>query len=126
MKGHMRVHSYKQVEYKCEECDYCCENEPSMEVHIGSVHNEHFECGLCDFVAGTVDALEMHLFTCEIYEYCECEVRYNTLAEMKHHVCEYHTKGKTFLKIIHAKQNRKNKEEITCTQYYNHTLFTNC
>ena len=33
-------------------------------------------------------------------------IRYNTLAKVKHD-CEEHTKGKTFLKMMHPKQNRK-------------------
>ena len=125
MKMHMKYHSYKQVEYECEECDYCAENEPSMEVHIGRAHSESFECGLCEFVAGDLEKLETHLFTCEIYECHGCEIRYKTLSEVKHHVCEEHQKGQQFIQIIHAKPNRKNKEEIDCTKYFNHELFPN-
>ena len=126
MKMHMRLHSFKKVEYKCEECDFCCGNKPSMEVHVGRAHSESFECGLCEFVAGDLDKLETHLFTCEIYECPDCEIRYNTLAEVKFHVCEEHVKGQTFIQIIHAKQNRKNNEEIDCTKHYNHILFPVC
>ena len=126
MKMHMKYHSYKQVEFKCEECGYCCKNEPSMEVHIGKAHCESFECGLCDFVAGDNEKLDTHLFTCEIYECKVCEIRYNTLAELKHHVCNEHQKGQQFILIIHAKQNRKNTEEIDCTKHFNYELLPNC
>ena len=126
MKMYMRLHSYKKVKYKCEECDFCCENEPSIEVHIGRAHSDNFECGLCEFGAGDVEKLETHLFTCEIYECKTCEIRYNTLSEVKYHMCEEHIKGQTFIPIIHAKQNRKNKELINCTKHYNHTLFSGC
>ena len=126
MKMHMKYHSYSKVEYKCEECDYCGENEPSMEVHIGRAHSENYECGLCEFVAGDLEKLEIHLFTCEIYECHPCEIRYKTLSEVKHHVCEEHQKGQQFIQIIHAKPNRRNKEEITCTKHFNHELFPNC
>ena len=61
------------------------------------MHSKFFESGLCEFVAGTGDALEMHLFTYETYDCCVGDVRYNTLAEVKHHVCEDQTKGKTFI-----------------------------
>ena len=98
MKFHMKCHSYKQIEYKCEECNYWCGNEQSMEVHIVFAHCANFECGLCEFVGGDSETLKTHLFTCEIYECKECDFRYNTLAEVKHHVCEEHTKGKTFSK----------------------------
>ena len=54
---HMKYHSYKQVEYKCEECEYCCKNEPRMEVYIGRAYSES---GLCDLMAGDNEKLETH------------------------------------------------------------------
>ena len=33
-------HSYKEVQYKCEECGYCGNKEVSMEVHVSKVHFE--------------------------------------------------------------------------------------
>ena len=48
MKKHMIKHSYKTINYQCEECDYCGENKETMAVHVGKEHSELFECGLCD------------------------------------------------------------------------------
>ena len=33
-----------------------------MAVHVAKEHGENFECGLCDYVAKDLEALEMHLF----------------------------------------------------------------
>ena len=68
MKTHMKSHSYKQITYQCEECDYCGKNKMTIEVHLEKNHNEKFECGLCEYVANDLENLDTHLFTCEIYE----------------------------------------------------------
>ena len=63
MKKCMKTHSYKQVEFRCEECDFLGETPFTMEVHLGKSHSDHFEFGLCEFVATDLEKLEMHLFT---------------------------------------------------------------
>ena len=45
MKVHMKKHSYKRVDYRCEECDFRGKNDTIMEVHLGKVQSEMFECG---------------------------------------------------------------------------------
>ena len=40
LKQHMKIHSYKKVDYKCEECYFCGTNCMSMEVHLGKAHSE--------------------------------------------------------------------------------------
>ena len=51
MKKHLKGHSYREAHYKCEECDFLGESEFTMEVHLGKLHSEKYDCGLCDFEA---------------------------------------------------------------------------
>ena len=46
-----------------------------MEVHVGKCRTENFECGLCQYTCETLEGLELHLASCEVYECenCECE-----------------------------------------------------
>ena len=53
MKTHMKRHSYKYAQYQCEDCEYVGQNEETMDVHNGRAHCENFECGLCEFEAGS-------------------------------------------------------------------------
>ena len=51
MKKYMETHSYKQANFRCEDCDFVGTNKCTMEVHIGKVHSDDFECGMCEFIA---------------------------------------------------------------------------
>ena len=58
------------------------ESEYTMDVHIGKCHSEKFECGICDCKTKTIEDLDMHLFSCELYKCasnddleCECKVK---------------------------------------------------
>ena len=44
----MKLDSYKKAAYKCEDCDFMGESEYMMDVHIGKVHSETIECGICE------------------------------------------------------------------------------
>ena len=55
-------------------------------MHVGKVHSEYLECGLCEFKADNLENLEMHLFTCEIYECNNCKSREKTLSDVKTHI----------------------------------------
>ena len=70
MKKHLKTHSFRYVQYKCNFCNYYAEDDIGIAVHVGKDHGENFECGLCEFVAKDLEALEIHLCTCEIYK-CE-------------------------------------------------------
>ena len=37
----MKTHSHKRVDIRCEDCEFCGENELTKQVH-----SENFECGL--------------------------------------------------------------------------------
>ena len=84
-----------------------------MEVHLGRVHADVQECGLCDFQAKNSEELELHLFTCEIFKCSRCDHKSKILSEAKEHLLNYHEK-KHYAEIIHAKLNRKNDENVDC------------
>ena len=38
-----------------------------MDVHIGKLHSEKIECGICECVTKTLEDKEVHLSGCEVY-----------------------------------------------------------
>ena len=122
MKFHVMNHSYKEVQFKCEECIFSGNNEVSMGVNINKVHSEELECGMCEFVAKDLETLETHSVTCQIYECKHCAERLKSISHIKKHMTEEH-KGGQFLKIIHAKLDISNSDEIKCKTYYSKDLF---
>ena len=60
MIKHMRTHSYKNVQYQCEKCDFCGGDDYTMEVHIAKHHGDKFECGLFEYVAKMYKFLELN------------------------------------------------------------------
>ena len=44
-----------------------------MEVQAGKCQTDNFECGLCEYTGNTLENLELHLVSCEIYECEECQ-----------------------------------------------------
>ena len=121
-KLHMMNHSYKQVQFQCEECDFSGTNEVSMEVHVSKLHTEQIECGICEQETKDLESLETHLVTCQIYECKYCEERFQSISEIKKHISEDH-KGQEFIKILHAKLDISNMDEIKCITYYSKDLF---
>ena len=85
------------------------------------LHDPKFECGLCGYEANTLENLDMHLFTCEIYicDYC-CDVRFKTLTDLKAHLNDgnHRTTNINYYKIIHAKQGKTSESEIKHTIYF--------
>ena len=120
MKEHLKYHSYKKSTYKCEDCDYCSENFLTMEVHVGKHHGGKTECGLCNFEAKDLEALNMHLSTCQIYVCDECYYRTIHIHEIKEHLEKLHTSPHD--SIIHGKVNLKNPEIIDDVLYTKHQL----
>ena len=120
MKEHLKYHSYKKSTYKCEDCDYCSENFLTMEVHVGKHHGEKIDCGLCNFEAKDLEALNMHLSTCEIYVCDDCCYRSIHIHEIKEHLEKSHTSP--YDTIIHGKVNLKNPEIIDDALYSKHQI----
>ena len=119
----MKTHSYKQIEYRCEECDFLGANPFTIEVHLGKSHSDKFEFGLCEYVAKDLEALDMHLFTCEIYQCEECEKRFKNITDMKEHFTNEH--GDLYSTLIHAKQSQADHDEIDMVEYSKAFCITN-
>ena len=73
MKKHMRRHSYINASYKCLDCDFICETDLGMEVHIGKEHADGFDCGLCGFKEQSLENLETHISSREVYDCGHCD-----------------------------------------------------
>ena len=107
-------HSYIDAKYKCLECEYVGENDESMGVHIGKHHSENLECGLCESVFETIENLETHLVTCEIYECNHCDFTAKDTKKIKSHVCKEHGRTGT---LIHMKMGRNNFDQVDVKTY---------
>ena len=81
----------------------------TMEVHIGKCCYTYCECSLCEYRPESLENLELHLVTCEIYECNECFIRVKHLSEIKEHIQTEHDKGKY---LNHLKLDRKNASKV--------------
>ena len=115
----MKIHSYKEAKFKCEECDFIGENEHTMDVHIGKVHSDKVECGLCEIHTKDLEELELHIFSCEVYKCVRdgrdgCNTKFKTLSEVKAHISTYHF----YSNFEHIKLDRNFVNDVTVTGYY--------
>ena len=122
VKLHMKSHTYSELNFKCENCNYWSYNALTMEVHVGKHHAEKLECGLCEYKVDNLESLKIHLSTCEVYECNRCFFRVCTLSEIKKHIKEKHEDDDD-LKITHGKVNRKDEEEIDENELMKHEIF---
>ena len=67
--------------------------------------------------------MDIHLFTCEVYECWDCENRFKNLCDLKKHLVEKHGDKKT-LRVVHIKQDRANPEEFSKHKYTKEELFS--
>ena len=102
----MRNHSFKEVKFKCEDCDFVGQSRETMEVHIGKSHTDNFECGLCELTFGNIGKLETHLNTCEVYRCRKCFNKETKICEIKAHVQKKHFRPNTATLIDHLKISR--------------------
>ena len=124
MVKHQKNHSYKFVAYKCVKCDFLGEDEIGMEVHLGKEHGEKFVCGLCDYIAKSLENLETHLSTCETYVCTICDTIFTNLSEIKTHFLQNHEAKHRSRFVKHIKQNRENHEAFDDKSYCYNELFT--
>ena len=89
-RKHLRTHSYKLVQFKCEICDFIGSEEIDMEVHNAKTHGEKAECGICDYEAKDLTDLETHLSTCEFYECTTCDKKILLFTNIKEHFLTMH------------------------------------
>ena len=91
-----------------------------MEVHVGKCHKDILECGLCDFNSETLENLETHLGTCEIYECSYCELRTKFLKDIKSHIEKEHVPDATLL--YHMKMKRSEPDIVDFKSYKIHEV----
>ena len=115
MKEHLKLHLYKKSTFKCEDCEFCSENFLTMEVHVGKYHSEKEECGMCNFVAKDLEALSLHISTCQVYVCDDCYYRTVHIHEIKEHLKNVHTSQ--YDTIIHGKVSLKDPELIDHVHY---------
>ena len=126
-KRHLKYHSYKEINFKCIECEFFCNTELQMEVHIGKKHTDKFDCGICDLEMNSPEDLKIHLTTCEQFKCDHCDKRFTTLSNIKTHLLEENKNIPLmeYLGIIHLKQNRIDNEIIDETLNQVKDLFPN-
>ena len=95
----------------------------AMQVHTGKAHVDEYECGLCEYKAKDLEALEMHLVTCETYTCHNCEIIFKNLPDVKTHVIEKHEEKDGNKRVEHIKQNRENIDEFDQKWHYFKDLF---
>ena len=112
LKKHMRTHSYKYCQFKCELCEFIGGDDLEMEVHAARMHGIKFECGLCDYEAEDLEKLDIHLKTCEYYR-CEiCKEKIWQFTNIKTHFKKKHDLSKRYdyPGVTHVKPSRENKD----------------
>ena len=119
MKTHMKTHSYKVIQFKCNKCDFLGPWEIDIAVHVGREHGDCFECGLCEHIAEDLESLDTHLFTCEIYKCNTCEQVFKNLGDVKSHLLKEHDGT-----ISHIKQSREIEHEYSTRSYRYKELFS--
>ena len=115
MKNHLKTHTYQQISLKCQECEFSSNNRYSMHIHHGKKHSQTLHCGLCDFDSKTLENLDIHLFTCEIFKCMGCQLKEKTLSNIKKHIKECHPKGSEFFN--HQKMDRVKINEVNDKTY---------
>ena len=120
MKKHIKRHSYKKAEFKCDDCEFVGESEETMEVHIGKTHSDRIECGICEIETESIEQLDTHLFSCEVYQCDECKKKFKTIFDIKKHIQEmkynnWNSGGYGY--IHHLKIDRNNSNEVSDKLY---------
>ena len=100
-----KIVMYLIVRKDTPKCDFFCETQSEMELHIGRKHSDQLECGICNYEADNLENLTIHLATCEIYKCEDCELKVKTLNEVKNHVEKEHLTriDFNFIYIMHIK-----------------------
>ena len=119
LKTHMKKHSFVWAQFKCADCDFVGKCELTMEVHNGKYHSENFECGICGYEGKSLEDLEMHLFTCKIYQCLKCDEVNRSLSILKKHALETHTEFVEEKKLVkHLKMSTDHFKEVSIKHYY--------
>jgi hypothetical protein len=117
LKIHTYTHSFTNInnsKQTCKNCKLETKTVESMEIHLGKCRIENFECGLCDKKFQDLDKLDLHLFTCEIYECGECYIRDTNLSNIKKHIQDTHENS---TKMLYLKMDRNESGEVSSKFY---------
>ena len=127
IEEHLKVHTYRTVDMKCEDCDFLANDDLSLEVHAARKNSGNFECALCGFVAKDEENLNIHLHTCEIFQcsFCQPKVIMKTVPAVSSHLSSNHTKNSNDVKIYHIKMDRKDAETLSLKTVSSNTFQKN-
>ena len=88
---------------------------------MGKCHTDNFECGLCENNFGSIETLETHLNTCEIYRCRRCFQKENSISKIKSHAERKHP-GLQATLIFHLKINRNDRNEVSSSEHWHTKL----
>ena len=83
-----------------------------MEVHVAKCRI--FQCGLCEETFVEEVDLEIHLRTCETYEFSDCYKRMKNLSDIKNHIETQHVDYTT---LTHLKIDREREFDVKIKSY---------
>ena len=95
----------------------------NLQVHIGRQNSGNFECGLCDYVGNTLENLETHHLTCEVYTCKWCKESFYNLNNVKDHLKAKHMKHLRNTEVEHIKMDKKDFENVTIKTWKADYLF---
>ena len=107
LKKHMRTHSYKNIQFKCNLCEFVGGDENEMEVHLAKVHGDKFECSICDYEAKDLETLETHLITCQFYICIICDKKMLKFTDIKTHFLDKQNISENSRGVFHTKPNKR-------------------
>ena len=116
LEDHLKEHTYKELKFKCEDCDFLVNDILSLDIHVGRKHSGNFECAICGFKAKSEDNLNIHLHTCETFscDYCwDPKVTVNNLTDLVTHLKEKHPKHLKNTNITHTKMDRNDADKVS-------------
>ena len=105
-----------EVEIKCTECEFVTTSENGIKVHKAKKHTRVLQCEICDFKAQTLNVLQIHIVTCELYKCSKCDHKSRRLSQVKAHIPKHHGAGDYFL--THLKMSRDNPDEVCESIHY--------
>ena len=106
--------------FQCGDCEFVGESEETMEVYIGKYHSDKIESGICEFETESLEQLDIHIFSCEIYQCDECKKKFRSISDIKKHIKEmkYNTLySDGYGYIHHLKIDRNNSNEDSDKMY---------
>jgi hypothetical protein len=118
LNRHMITNSDKYtILFKCEECEFRCKSQETLDIHIGKSHDDEYNCGLFDLKLKNIEELETHLNTCKVYRCSVCDTKEKEISAINQHMENKHADQNSTL-IDHLKISRNDKNEVTSKDFY--------